>query len=396
MARSVNKILNALRIGVIPDATVQELIVGRVNEQKEIRAFIESISDGEGRVKFIKGQYGSGKTFLLKYLAEVALNQNFIIANVSINSGFGFSKFSGVYSNIMNHLMVKNGENEGTSFEIIFDRWVDNLRIQDDLTSATQNIFQVINTLNNYNSSFSNVLLVYIRAKINNDFELATIAASWIKGDKNMAYQLKRRLNVKGSIDNENALDIFRGFVRLIHLLGYKGLIVAFDEAEMIMQQRVDTRLKAYSNIRQLMDYAGAGELDYSGFIFAGTDDFFEHEEKGLKSYKAIYQRVGKTLNNKSQSLNNVRQPVITITTPTREDYMELSRRVLKLHEESFAYKLPIDIDNFVNITMLESIKLLSGEALTIRVYLKKFIELLDLAQDNPELPIFRAIKRQL
>lgn len=386
-----DKILNALRMGVIPEGSVTRFIVSRESEQREIDEYIDGIAKGESRVKFIRGAYGSGKTFLLKYLSEKALDNNFIVANVPIHSGFGFSKFDGVYTNMMANMMVKQGGESSTSFERIFDGWIHELRSGGDLSSATQNIYKVIKELGDYNSSFASVLLIYIRAIINKDFELSSIAASWIKGDKNMPYHLKRKLNVKGSIDRENALDIFKGFVRMVHLLGYSGLVITFDEAEIMMQQRSDIRLKAYSNMRQLIDSAGAGEFANAGFIFAGTDDFFDSEEKGLKSYRAIYQRLGETMGSKSD-MDNVRQPVLTIEPFTKDDYKKLSERVMAVHEERYDYVYDGDIDHLVNLTMLECTKQLRGEQLTTRVYLKKFIELIDLMLDNPDLPIFRAL----
>ncbi len=392
-----DKILNALRMGVIPEGSVSKFIVSRESEQKEVEDYLKGIASGESRVKFIRGAYGTGKTFMLKYLTEVALENNFIVANVPIHSGFGFAKFDGVYTNMMTNMVVgkvdKSGNREGsTSFESIFDKWIHELKAGGDLNVATQNIYKVIKELGDYNSSFASVLLVYIRALINHDYELSSTAASWIKGDKNMPFHLKKKLNVKGSVDNENALDIFKGFVRMVHLLGYSGLIVAFDEAEIMMQQRVDTRLKAYSNIRQLIDSAGGGEFNNAGFIFAGTNEFFDDEEKGLKSYQAIHQRIGETIKSKKH-LDNVRQPVLTIEAFTKEDFTSLSKKVLEVHEEKYDYTFDGSIEHLVNLTMLECTKQLHGEHLTTRVYLKKYIELLDLMQDNPDLPIFRAMR---
>ncbi|MDF1618075.1 BREX system ATP-binding domain-containing protein [Petrocella sp. FN5] len=390
--KEVDKVLNALRMGVIPGTSIDDFMVGRDREKSELEDFMLSVEEGEGRVKFIRGAYGSGKTFMMKYLTEKALDQGFIIANVPIHSGFGFSKLEGVYANIMNHLLVRTEEETSTSFEMIFEKWIEGLKSSGDARKASQNIYNVIKALSDYNSSFSSVLLIYIRALISRDYELSTIAAAWIKGDKNIAYQLKRRLNVKGSVDGDNALDILSGFSKLIHLLGYKGLIITFDEAEIIMQQRVDTRLKAYTNIRQLMDSAGAGLLDYAGFVFAGTDEFFDDEEKGIKSYKALNQRIGSSVQGPS-SLTNVRQPILQIQALNGEDYEALAIKMVELHSKSYAYEYVVNAMNIANLAKLEASKTIEGSTITVRIFLKKVLELLDLMLDNPNLPIFNAIK---
>jgi len=390
--KDVDQVLNALRMGVIPGTSIDNFIVGRDQEKLELEAFLSGIEHGEGRVKFIRGAYGSGKTFMMKYLTEKALDQGFIVANVPIHSGFGFSKLEGVYANIMNHLLIRTDEETSTNFEMIFESWLEGLKSSGDPRKASQNIYHVIKALSDYNSSFSTVLLIYIRALIGRDYELSTIAAAWIKGDKNIAYQLKRKLNVKGSVDGDNALDIFSGFVKLIHLLGYKGLIITFDEAEIIMQQRVDTRLKAYANMRQLMDSAGVGLLDNAGFVFAGTDEFFEDEEKGLKSYMALYQRIGSCVEG-PPSITNVRQPVLQIQALREEDYETLSSRLIELHSKRYAYEYVVNAMHIANLAKMEVSKSLEGTTMTVRIFLKKVLELLDLMLDNPNLPIFNAIK---
>jgi hypothetical protein len=352
---------------------------------------LSSVEKGESRVKFIKGPYGSGKSFLLSYVTQKALNENYIVANVPIHSGFGFGKLDALYEQILGHLKVQRAQQTSTSFEMIFQYWLESLKSAGDQRQATKNIYEMIKTLSEYNSSFSNVLLIYIRALIAHDFELSTIAAAWIKGDHNMASQLKKRLNVKGSIDAENALEIFAGFVKMVHLLGYKGLVITFDEAEMIMQQRVDTRMKAYGNIRQLLDLAGSGVLEHCGFVFAGTDQFFEDDEKGLKSYMALHQRIGKPIS-VIDGQYNVRQPVIQIQPLIEEDYGQLGRKIIEYHEQVYNYQYKGDVEHLVTMTKLESVKVLNHEVLTVRVYMKKLIELLDLQLDNPELPLFKRV----
>ena len=387
------KVINALRMGVIPEGHLQSFMVGKDKEKVALKDFMEAIATGGSQVRFLRGAYGSGKSFMLKYVESIAKSQNYIVATIPMHSGFGFSKFEDIYSSIMANLSSRVDAG-GSSFEEIFDHWLRQLRRKGDMNNATQNIFRVITELNRYNSSFANVLLVYIRAKINHDFDLANTAAAWIKGDKNMSYQLKRQLQVKGSVDRENAMDIFKGFVKLIHEMGYKGIIVTFDEAELMMHQRVDIRLKAYGNIRQLMDFSGGGELNNCGFIFAGTPELFDNIEKGIPSYQALHQRIGTLLGGQHQ-LDNLKQPLIQLQPFTKEDYMILCDKVVEIHERLRGYKLGVQPQYMVNLVMLESNHLVGAEGLTIRIFLKKLIELLDLLIDNPELPIFKAMRNR-
>ena len=388
---SGEKTLNALRMGVIPKGDLHTFMVGKEKEKEELSSFLESIATGGSQVRFLRGAYGTGKTFLLKYLSETAMSQNYIVATIPIHSGFGFSKFEAIYSNIMSNLSSRFDEGGGSSFETIFERWIMELRGKGDMGSATQDIYKAIQSVKDYNSSFANVLLVYIRAKISHDYELAGAAAAWIKGDRNLPYQLKRQLQVKGSVDRDNALDIFRGFVQLIHEIGYRGIIITFDEGEMIMQQRVDIRMKAYGNIRQLMDYSGMGELDHCGFVFAGTPALYEDVDKGIPSYQALNQRIGQLIQG-NRDVSNHRQPLIQIHPFTKDDFRELTEKVMALHEETYHFEAVLPGEQLVNLVMLECVKQVGREGVSVRVYLKKLLELLDMMKDNPELPIFKAM----
>ncbi len=391
--KAEERVLNALRMGVIPGVGHAEFMVGNEHEEKEMENFLSLIAEGGSQVRYIRGPYGSGKSFLLKHVSETALSQNFIVASIPIHSGFGFSKFEDIYSNIMANLSSRFNKGSGTSFESIFDHWLAELKRQGDMQYATKNIYRVITELNAYNSSYANVLLAYIRAKINNNFDLANVAAAWIKGDRNMTWQLKKQLNVKGSIDRENAMSIFKGFVKLVHSMGYKGIVVTFDEAEIMMQQRSDIRLKAYGNIRQLMDYAGSGDLDHCGFIFAGTPEFYEDKEKGVPSYQALAQRIGEGIKG-SGELKGTHQSVIELSAFNKADFVELCQKVYEIHSKTVEASLGLEYESLANMVMLECQSKMNQE-ITVRIFLKKLIEMLDLFVEHPEMPLIKALQRR-
>lgn len=385
------KILNALRMGVIPDTVLDELIVGRTQEMEELTNLLEGIkNDGFSAVKFIKGEYGTGKSFMLNYLKQKAISEGFVVASLSITGGFNFSKFDSLYTEIMSNLEIKSEHlSRGTSFEDIFENWLKSIKKDNAANSASRDIYSVIATLNDYNNAFAMVLLTYIRAKINNDYELSNIAASWIKGDKNVSYELKKRLNVKGSVDIENAINVFRGFISLLTLIGYSGIMVFVDELEMVMGNRVDTRLKTYANIRYIMDACGTGELEKCGFVFAGTKELFMNEEKGFKSYDALNQRIGSTIPGGKGHTANLRQPVIELKAFDQVDYFKITEKIMAIHGSHYHYRAPVDVTTIYNLVMIECSKI-DKEVTTVRNYSKKLLEILDLIEQNPDLPIFK------
>lgn len=392
MENKTSKILNALRMGVIPDTFLDELIVSRTEEIEEITYMLDKIKNEDiSGVKFIKGEYGTGKTFLLNYIKQKALQNNFVAASLSITGGFNLSKFDVLYTEIMSNLEVNSKLNgKGTSFEEIFDKWIMDIKKNKELNEASKDIYTVITKLNDYNNAFAAVLLIFIRAKINNEYELSNIAASWIKGDKNIPYELKKRLNVKGSIDIENAINIFKGFVSLLSLIGYSGIIILIDELELVMHNRSDTRLKSYANIRYIMDCCGTGELKNCGFIFAGTDELFNNPEKGIKSYDALNQRIGNNITDGKGNASSLRNPLITLKEFKKEDFINLTKKIINIHSSYYSYSVPVDIYTIYNLVVIECNKIDKGK-IAVRNYLKKLLEVLDLIEQNPNLPIFKA-----
>ena len=65
-------ILDSLRAGVVPNIGIQHIQVGRNEEVKAIIKEIEKISDSGSSVKFIIGEYGSGKSFFLHLTRAIA------------------------------------------------------------------------------------------------------------------------------------------------------------------------------------------------------------------------------------------------------------------------------------------------------------------------------------
>jgi chromosomal replication initiation ATPase DnaA len=68
-------ILQSLRAGVVPRLGIQHLQVGRTQEIQSLIEDITRIGGGGSGIRFIIGQYGSGKTFFLQLVRNIALEK---------------------------------------------------------------------------------------------------------------------------------------------------------------------------------------------------------------------------------------------------------------------------------------------------------------------------------
>lgn len=392
-------IINALKSGVVPDCDLELLCVGRDRELREFKRCFDITADNGGTVKFLNGEYGSGKSFLMNVLKQKAVKDDFIVSGIQVNRGFRFNNLEHLYYHVMHNLTLNVTGESVTSFESIFDIWISKLQSNPERSNAALEINSVISSLNTYNMSFARAFLSYIKARINKDRELSDIIASWLMGEKNIPAGLKAKFDVVGSIDRLNSIDFLKAFIKLITLLGYKGLIILIDEIEIILNERVDIRRASYENLRNLIDICCSGQLGNCMFVFAATNDFFENPEKGIKTYEALSQRLGDAIDRSFSSLHDVRQPIIRLQKLNVEELQELTDRVIEIYKMLYGFEPKTSNESIRSWTLISCKKIGSRiSELGIREYLTKLIEVLDIMEQHPENRVFtselKAVKK--
>ena len=79
-------IINALRRGTVPAGGLERIAVGTGIEEEAIGRQLDYVAQGGGDAKFIRGEYGSGKTFLVARALEIARSKG-VSAYVGDGSG---------------------------------------------------------------------------------------------------------------------------------------------------------------------------------------------------------------------------------------------------------------------------------------------------------------------
>lgn len=381
---AARNIISTLKSGVIPDTGSEFICTGRDRAVKEFENCLGAIEKGDGIVKFITGEYGSGKSFMLNKIKQLAVNQDFAVCSLQIGNGLNLGSFDALYYSIMHNISIKASVT-GTDFETIFGSWIGRLKLSYDKKRVYEEINEVVTSLDNFNSSFARAFLTYIKARISKDSELSNAATSWIKGEKNIPAQLKARFHVKGDIDKLTSIDSLKAFMHLLKLLGYKGMVILVDELELIMSQRSDIRKNCYENLRYIIDSTFGGDFKNCLFVFAATDDFFEDNEKGIKTYHALYQRLGEAPSTDNPFVMDMRLPVMKMTKLSYEDLLLLAERIIALHKTAYNWAPYINAESARNWALLTLNKDKSGSQLVnIREFNKKLIEFLDILEQNP------------
>lgn len=95
-------VIESLRLGVVPDFGIRDWTVGRAEEFAQIRTWLDDEAEGS---LLIEGKYGSGKTHMLRYFAQTALEEGRAVSLIRVdpgeeNSSFPYRFFISVMRNL--------------------------------------------------------------------------------------------------------------------------------------------------------------------------------------------------------------------------------------------------------------------------------------------------------
>ncbi|MGF7118606.1 BREX system ATP-binding domain-containing protein [Methanobacterium oryzae] len=383
-------IIHALKEGNVPPKGTSEICVGRELEIEEMKRLFEKIKGGKSATKFLEGDYGGGKSFLLKVIEEIAFKDNFVVSKVTITRDIPFYKFEEVYKNIVQTLRCKTG----ISLEHIIQRWITGLKMvameetedserQNEIVA--ENMVQDLEETRKHANSFAIAIEKYHNALIAGDIETANYAQAWLRGDSNIPFVVKKKFGVKGEVTKENAFTFLEALSAFLRSLGYSGLLILIDEVEYIRSlQMKKLRDGAYDYIRYIFDECNLGNFESTLFVFAGTSGFFEDQRKGVPSYPALYDRIKDALDTDHKDL---RKPIMRLEGFKKEELKELASKIVEMHSKVYDW----DAGSYVNFTIEDLVDihennaLLTGGKTTPREFVRTFLSVLDTIQQNPK-----------
>lgn len=92
MDSTAYEILAALRLGGVPVVGLGEFAVGREAELAELDEQLDFVRQGKSAVKFVSGDYGSGKSFFCALVRERAFEKGFRAMHFTPPPFLGFSR----------------------------------------------------------------------------------------------------------------------------------------------------------------------------------------------------------------------------------------------------------------------------------------------------------------
>ena len=381
---SIN-IINALRRGTVPAGGLERIAVGLDIEEGVIAKQLEYVAQGGGDTKFIRGEYGSGKTFLVACSLEMAREKGFVTSHVVISSQAPLHKARGIYQQICAGLRTREEEH---AFKTIVDNWL--FRIEERLISVSgtglldaaleqataKEIEAALSDISEMNTALAAALRTYYRANNAGDFQLAQAALGWISAEPNIGRDFKQKAGIRGDIDDSVAFLFLRGLVTVIHGAGYSGLAIAVDEMETTQGLQRNQREKGYQTIVQVIDALDRGEMPRTYFLFTGTPALYDGS-RGIRSVPPLYDRISIV---QTDGFKNPRQPQIVLEKFDTQKLEHVALKVVDVYARAYAEPDRERISHRFIQAMIRKITTRFGGRVDVipRIFLKEFVDILD------------------
>ena len=391
--RDVDHIFESLRKGLVPERGIDTFAVGIDKQRGELHRQLDLASNREGTIKFLRGGYGCGKTFMARLALIDAQAQGFATSFVVVSDNdLRFHRFDDVYRKVMTELGTSSCP-RGAIGDIL-DRWIGQVEEAliaagkddeapgfDDLVRQRLDEDLAALTGGQAPQDFVRVIQTIFDLKQKGDMAEAGALVSWLCGSGNVAASAKKVAGIKGDIGSSDALDYLRGVLEIVKAAGYKGLLIVIDEAETILRMRKDSRHKSLNGIRQIADAAGS----YPGmlWLFTGTPEFFDTRQ-GVAGLAPLHDRIRFLKQGRFASL---RQAQLELTPFDAGRLKSVAMRLRELYPATDHARLDARISvSFIERLVAEVTKGFKGDVGVVpRQFLREFVTQMDLVDENED-----------
>jgi len=298
-----DELIDALRRGTVPLQSLDLLAVGLERFVATLSEELDAVKTGGAKFKAVRGEYGTGKTFFSRWMAERARQMGFATSEVQISeTETPLHRLETVYRRLMERLGTP--DTPTGAFRNILDGWFftleEDVLAEGDISANDQGqLLERSNTLMEKRLAvvtqsapmFAVALRGYHTARATGDAALADGIAAWLAGQPNVGASSKRLIGVKGDIDHFGAMSFLQGLLTVLRDSGHAGLYLALDEVETIQRVRGDMRDKSLNALRQLIDDIDSGRFPGLYLLITGTGAFYEGPQ-GAQRLEPLAQRL--------------------------------------------------------------------------------------------------------
>ena len=339
-----SEIVDALRRGTVPQRNLDAFAVGLDAFDAAVGEELASVGAGGAKFKAVRGEYGSGKTFFVRWLQERAKREGFAAAEVQISEAeTPLHRLETVYRRLTERLST--ADTHQGALRSILDNWF--YALEEDvlaeggvaegaaaalLAQTTDLMERRLASVARHAPAFATALRAYRRAIVGNDRTTAEALLAWIGGQPNVGAAAKRYAGVKGDLDHFGALSFLQGLLVILRDSGFSGLVVVLDEVETLQRVRSDVREKSLNALRQVIDEIDSGRFPGLYLVITGTPAFFEGPQ-GVQRLPPLAQRLAVDFSG-APRFDNPRAPQVRLHNFDLPRLQGVGRKIRDLYAE--------------------------------------------------------------
>lgn len=397
-------LINSLGAGVVPREGVEYIAVGREKELQSIIQNLTDIAEGVAAFRFVIGNYGSGKSFMLQLVRNHAMEQGFVVADADLSTErrLAGSNNEGLatYRELMSHLATKTRPDGGALVSIL-EGWIN--KIQQEVAKDSgmrpndegfddkveEKIREVIHYIEDlvHGFDFGNVISAYWRGYRQDDDNLKNSALRWLRGEFSTKIEAKQALGVRVIIDDESWYDYIKLLAKFVAEIGYKGLIIMLDEAVHLYQiPTTVTRDKNYNRLLGIFNDTMQCKAEHLGVLIGGTTKFLEDQNRGLFSDQAWRRRTQESRFVGQAGVQEFLGPVIRLNPLSEDEILTLLQKLAEIHASNYGASKPLSTRECKEFVQEIVNRLGADTLLTPGEIVRDFITILNIIQQNSEI----------
>jgi hypothetical protein len=303
---------------------------------------LEAVAAGGAVFKAVRGEYGSGKTFFARWIAERAKRANLATAEVQVSENeTPLHRLETVYRRLTERLTTATFP--PSALRAVVDGWF--YALEDDALAAGDLdaddpeaveraidglLAQRLAAVSRTAPTFANALRGYRAATAAGDGAGADAVLAWLGGQPHVSAAARRHAGIRGDLDHFGALGFLQGLLTVLRDCGYRGLLLVLDEVETLQRVRSDARDKALNSLRQLVDEIYAGRFPGLYLMITGTPAFYDGPQ-GVQRLAPLAQRLATDFP-ANPRFDNPRAVQVRLPGFTLESLAELGRKVRDLY----------------------------------------------------------------
>lgn len=377
-------LIEALRSGVPSRRVGRYFSSSRKELLDSIRADLDEVAAGASKGRVIIGKYGEGKTHLLNTVFSLAQEDNYVVSLVSISKETPPNNLGGLYKRIIENTFLPLSNESG--IQGIFEGF------DKDGEKANEMYLYALKKLPSDKLYYVLKTLLYSQGHRDDDVDaIDADIRGYFMNQSTLKKLYQKYCDEKASfretfVQKKHTFDYFLFMAKLFRVMGYKGWVILFDEAELIGRMARKSRENSYLNINRFLSPTPLLEGVYSLFAFSSSFSDEVIASKNEYSSVALSGRSSDDIKAMTDTLDRITKGT-ELKSLTKDELTSSVESIVTLYERAYDRSIDTEASKLVEIA--------SRAGFLLRTKIRAVIEALDQIYQYGDIGEVGAVKVQ-